>query len=140
MALKKAKSKPAAKKATAKTATAPMKNKATAKPAKTVKTATAKKAAKTAAKTAKPAVRKSTAKRVEKAAAKKAAPMSLAKQLQVGDIAVVRKQMNKIVSVLKADFAAAAKGGAGEKKFREMVLAVSRAVANTKKKQGVKYE
>lgn len=139
MALKKAKSKPAAKKAPAKKANAPMKNTAKAKPAKTVKKAVAKKAAKSAAKTAKPAVRKSAAKRVEKAAAKKAAPMSLAKQLQVGDIAVVRKQMNKIVSVLKADFAAA-KGAAGEKKFREMVLAVSRAVANTKKKQGVKYE
>lgn len=137
---KKTKFKPATRKAQAKKATAPMKNKAKEKSAKTEKKAVASKAARTVAKTAKPAVRKSTAKRAEKAAVKKVAPMSLARQLQAGDIAVVRKQMNKIVSVLKTDYIAAAKGGAGEKKFREMVLAVSRAVANTKKKQGVSYE
>lgn len=118
--------KPTTRKSTAKKANAPMKNKPAKKPAKAAVKATATKAAKTMAKTAKPAVRKSAAKRVEKVETKAGLP-------------ALKTQMNRVVKVLRDDCAAVADGKGNEQQFRDLVQAVTRAVKNAKKKQGIEF-
>lgn len=129
---KKSAPKPATRKSSAKKANAPMKNSPASKSPKTKTKAKATKAARTMAKAVKPGIRKSAAMRVEKVEKK----VSLAKQIEQADLAALKSRMNMIVRTLKADCEAAAKGKAGEKLFREELLAVTKTMVATKKKQG----
>lgn len=130
--------KPATRKAQAKKANAPMKNAPKDKLPLAKAKADAKKAARTMAKTVTPGIRKSAAKRVEQDE-KRAARMPLARQQQEG-FAEVKKQANRLIAMIRNDVAQVADGGGNEEQCRQLVLAVSRAVISTKKKQGIVLE
>lgn len=121
-------SKPVTRKAQAKKANAPMKNAPKEKSPKAATKAAATKAAKTMAKTVKPAIRKSAAKRVEKVEKKAAGYPEY------------KAQLNKLIKGLRDDSAAVAEGKGNEQHFCDLVRAVSRAIFNTKKKQGYSFE
>jgi len=136
---KRAATKPVTRKAQAKKANAPMKNAPAEKSPRADVKSDAKKAARTMAKTVKPGIRKSAAKRVEKDE-KRDARMALARQLQEEGFAAVKKQANRLIAILRNDMALIADGKGDEEQFRELVMAVSRTLIKTKKKQGWTFE
>lgn len=75
-----------------------------------------------------------------KMAAKPSKPVSLAKRLETEGMPALKKQMNKIISVLKADCIAATEGGPAEGCFRAQILALTRTMDSVKKKLGLSFE
>lgn len=136
---KKSASKQSNRKAQAKRANAPMKNASDSKSPRAKKKAEASQAARVMARAVKPGMRKSAAKRVEKEE-KRAVQPSLAKQLAQDGFAATRKQANMLIKILKNDATAVSNGSGDETKYRELVLAMSRALTNTKKKHGLPME
>lgn len=133
MALKKTGSR----KAQAKKANAPMKNAPGPKSPRSEAKAAASKAAKTMAKLVKPTMRKSAAKRVEGTEVRAAVAVSPVTRIQREGFPAAKKRMDEIMKVLRADCRDVAAGAADEQQFQELIIAISRAFTNTKKKHGI---